>query len=298
MNGRVFMAKMVLCALFLLGIFVMIKALINQFGYNFEYRIRVTRELCVFRDRLQNNPTDREALTNLMVALDDSSRWKRIKAAECLGHVGKVAKDAVPALAKAVGKNELFESSEAALALASIGPDARPAIPELIEATKTGNGTLAWNAVKALGNMETDAETVVPALAKCLEGVGDPLPEGGAVGPELAIQARFALGKIAPYAQEALIPLRSELYTLNGRSRLSLATAIRIIDPADTESLQVLTGLVYDEDMNIAALTALGDLATTAKAAIPAIEIYLEQQTDDKKRQHAEITLQKLKGYR
>jgi HEAT repeat protein len=277
MKFPTFLAYMVTCTLFPAVILLLFVVVRNLFGDTIEKRIRVTGELRVFRDRLQNNPTDREALTNLMVALDDSYRWKRIQAAGFLGDVGPVAKDAVPALANALKKNEGFLRCEAALALSKLGPDARSAIPELIEATKTGNGTLAWNAVKALGNMETDAETVVPALAKCLEGVGDPQPEGGTVGPELAIQARFALGKIAPYAQEALIPLRSELYTLNGRSRLSLATAIRIIDPADTESLQVLTGLVYDEDMNIAALTALGDLATTAKAAIPAIETYLRK---------------------
>jgi HEAT repeat protein len=237
MRGR---AQIVCVALLLIGgVFVVTLVVVKRmFSDTIEKRIRVNTELGALRDRLQYNPTDREALTNLILALSDPYRFKRVRAASCLGHVGPAAKDAVPALAHALKGNEMFLSGAAALALSELGPDARGAIPELIEASQSGNGTTAWNAIKALSNMQSDAATVVPALIKCLDGVGDPLPDGGTVGPELAIEASNALAKFGPQAREALIPLKSKLNTSSGKLRSSLLRAIRFIDPEDASLLE------------------------------------------------------------
>lgn len=296
MRGQVKIVTIALFVVVSIGFIAILKNQLNQTRDTIENRKRVTGELRVFRDRLRDNPTDREALTNLIWALDDPYRFKRVKAAGFLGGVGTAAKDAVPALAKALKKNENFFSDEAARALANLGTDARAAIPELIEASHSGKGTLAWNAVKALSNMQSDAVTVVPALIKCLDGVGDPLPDGGTVGPQLAIEASNALAKFGTQAREALTPLKSKLNnTPSVELRLSLARAIRFIDPEDAESLEVLITLVNDGEIYSFALTTLGEFGTNANAAIPAVETYLEQQMDDGNRRHAEFTLQKLK---
>ena len=79
----------------------------------------------------------------LIAALNHEDLEVANTAANCLGLLGPRAKDAVPALAKAVTRdfnegfyNTLYPQASAAKALRRIGPQAKSAIPALIGALK------------------------------------------------------------------------------------------------------------------------------------------------------------------
>lgn len=192
----------------------------------------------------------------------------------------------MPALVRALKSNDVYLRREAALALRDIGPDAKEAVPALIEALKLGNCDTAWFSAEALGNIGSDAKEAVPALIECLDVHDLDNVSGFSLGPQLAFKAADAFAKLGPDAKEALPALKTHLHIPSDHYKVHLARAIRLINPEDADSLQTLTNLLQNARIEIrrAALSALNDLGTGARAAAPAIRSYLaRQQTEEDK---------------
>jgi len=102
--------------------------------------------------------------------LGDKEVGNRFYAAEALGKIGEPAKEAVPALIKALGDEKAEKvRSNVAEALGKIG-DAQ-AVPALIEALSDEVWGVRYSAARALGEI---GEPAVPALIEALSKIGEP----------------------------------------------------------------------------------------------------------------------------
>jgi HEAT repeat protein len=252
-------------------------------------RIRANQRLTELGDRLKKDPNDKQALAELIAALDSRYQFERPGAAVMLGQVGRgsLAPEVVPALSRAVTNENGFLSREAALALKGIGNGATGAVPYLVVALKKGNCDTAWFSAQALGGMRVESEPVIPALSACLDV---------SVGDQLAREAALALAQYGSQARQALPSLRVRLASANADLKVHLAYAIRAIDPDDAESLRVLTGFINDPAMSSRVLVALERIGTNARPAIPAVAAYLERESNEVARAEALLVLQRLAG--
>jgi hypothetical protein len=84
----------------------------------------------------------------------------------------------------------------------------------------------------------------------------------------------------------------------NSEFKLHLAHAIRSIDPHDQKAIEVLCDLLKDSKTSVQDYTlyALEDLGTNARPAIPAVEDYIQRQTNAPNKELAASTLQRLAG--
>ncbi len=134
---------------------------------------------------VQIDPEGTECVPALITALDHDDYGVVDTAANCLGLLGRQARDAVPALAKAVTRkfDEEFDSGvdpqvSAAKALRRIGPEATSAIPALIGALKYrrvvrpnidgspddyADYSAAAAAAEVLGSFGSEAKAAIPA---------------------------------------------------------------------------------------------------------------------------------------
>jgi HEAT repeat protein len=94
----------------------------------------------------------------------------RRQAVYALGQIGPGAREAVPALVKAVDDVKQEVRWYAVDALGRIGPDAEQAVPAIIAAAKdpANDRTFAQNAAKALGRIGPAAREAVPLLAEAV----------------------------------------------------------------------------------------------------------------------------------
>jgi HEAT repeat protein/lysophospholipase L1-like esterase len=117
-------------------------------------------------------------------------------AAWSLGNLGGAAQAAVPALARALSRDDT--NAVVAAALARIGPAAAGAVGVLVEALRSENPDRRWRAARTLGRIGPSAEPAVPLLISAL---ADP---NGAVRQHAA----RALGRIGPAARPAAAALQ------------------------------------------------------------------------------------------
>jgi HEAT repeat protein len=137
---------------------------------------------------------------DLIAKLGKKDSDVRRAAAKELGELGSEAKEAVPALTKALRDRDVFVRRFAAEALGNIGPDAKEAVGKLTLATKDERKEVSLAAVEALGKMGTAA---VPALQTTLkDSTRDPQVRG---------KAAAGLGKIGTGARSALKTLTEVL---------------------------------------------------------------------------------------
>jgi HEAT repeat protein len=100
----------------------------------------------------------------------ESPTEARKAAADSLGLLGKVAEDAVPALAEALKDMKSVEVRRAAaIALAQIGPPAVKALPELRQATHDEDKFVRSHATHTLGGLGKDAADAVPELIRLVK---------------------------------------------------------------------------------------------------------------------------------
>ena len=142
---------------------------------------------------------DAERVRRLSEALSSGDLAKRRDAAYELHVLGPRAKDAVPALTKALRDRDQHLWYYAATALARIGPDAVEATPALLDALRDGRGQRWYRAAYALGQV---GKAIVPELRAAVTEESDRLRRGAAK----------ALGWIGPDA-EAAIPELEDLLT-------------------------------------------------------------------------------------
>ena len=133
----------------------------------------------------------------------------RIAAAHALGQIGPGAREAVPALARALGvegrkrlsEEQLPEKVEAARALGQIGPGAQGAVPALVGALGADHSVLREAAARALGQIGPGAQEAVPALVAATGGDSHAASPRGDVA---RLEAVRALGQIGPAAHGAV----------------------------------------------------------------------------------------------
>jgi HEAT repeat protein len=160
----------------------------------------------------------------LLDHLNHKSPQVRLRAIVGLGKMGAAAKDAVPAIAKALSDPDKEMRNAAGKALARIGPTAVPVFIQELKNPASRNDILSARNLALIG---PDAADAVPALTECLKQkdndllataahalgeIGPPSWKAatsltlllGDGNPEVQKQARAALAKIGPGAIPAL----------------------------------------------------------------------------------------------
>jgi HEAT repeat protein len=159
-------------------------------------------------------PAAKEAVPALVKALEDTDSFISRRARAALGAIGPVAaREAVPALARLLKK--FGAKDEAVQALGRLGPDA---VPALLEATKDNKSP---ETVEALGAIGPGAKAAVPALVTLLT---DP-------DTFLRRAAAGALANIGPDAHEASSALVTALKDGDPVVRQRAAAALKRVDP-------------------------------------------------------------------
>jgi len=194
-----------------------------------------------------------------------NSESLRANAAQLLGRIGPPAKEAVPALIKALSSENSGIQASASAALGEIGPAAKEAVPALIKALSSENIRVRASASAALGQIGPAAKDAVPALTQTLStddqnnlrsSALEALEKIGVPTTELIVKkyiadlllehdskvralAAQALGKIGPEAKQAFPSLTAALDDSNGKVRAKAAAALIEIDkPAAAEVLK------------------------------------------------------------
>lgn len=132
----------------------------------------------------------------LVAALDSPDDFVSAFAAWSLGNMGPAAREAVPALVKALSREET--NAVVAGALARLGPAAAEAVPALVEALRSEDADRRFRAARTLGRIGPPAGAATAALAAVLR---DP-------SVEVRQHAARALGRIGPGARSAAAELQ------------------------------------------------------------------------------------------
>ncbi|MFN8092405.1 MAG: HEAT repeat domain-containing protein [Vicinamibacteria bacterium] len=133
----------------------------------------------------------------LVAALDSPDDYVAAFAAWSLGNLGAPAREAVPALARALSRART--DAVVAGALARIGPAAEGAVPTLVAALRGEDADRRWRAARTLGR-------IGPAAASAVGPLADALGDSG--NPALRLHAARALGRIGPAARPAAAALQ------------------------------------------------------------------------------------------
>jgi HEAT repeat protein len=222
------------------------------------------------------------------------SEWYRETYASCaIKALGEFEGDATPAvkvLAKCLDSRIRVVRLEAATALGRIGPSARDAIPALSRALResyvkikrdpTQYSCVGNNAAIALGLIGPEAVTT---LLSDLEDQS----------PDVRAKAALALGDIAEAASRTVVPLSRRLADVHASVRIAAAKAIGRLGPAAVEAAPELAKLLVDPakvpsiDPNLpvtdtetvceVALQALSSLQAEADQVMPAVALILPE---------------------
>jgi HEAT repeat protein len=229
-----------------------------------------------------SSPSARDALVKigdpavpaLTRILDGPDADMRVCAAEALGRIGAVARDAVPSLIRAIAQREAARDPEsdpltrhAVTALGRIGPDAKAALPILNHLFD-----------KKIGD---DYDMVI-----ALNGIGAP-PVRKLVHrliQDADSTAASLLARLGPEARDAIPSLTDAIHDMRLQVRFSAAIAIVHIKPRATEAVPVLIeALAYldDRDLDVFDVPgALAQLGPSASAAIPTLMRLVEKNCD------------------
>jgi HEAT repeat protein len=208
-------------------------------------------------------PDAKEAVPALIKALEDPEQQVWFGAVTALSLIGPEAKEAVPALIKGLDNRGRGRRDSAlqvwyrsAFALGKIGP---AAIPELLEALSQPSTSVRSGAALALGFMEAQAKD---AIAPLIHALGDP-------GEDVRQRAAEALGAIGP---DALPGLQKALADSSPEVRTGAAFALHELgDAAKPASERLAELLKKEEDPKVAAqcIDALSRIGYPPKDFIP-----------------------------
>jgi HEAT repeat protein len=201
--------------------------------------------------------------------------WKmRVCAAETLGRIGPVARDAVPSLLRAIEHPDTdphakILSHYAVQALGRIGPEAKAAVSTLSQLLDKEVGDDGYEAVIALDGIGTPP---VRKLAERIVQDGD-------------LSATDLLAWLGPKARGAIPALRGALADKRMQVRFSAAVALAHVEPAAKEAIPVLIeglGHLGDQTLELSGIAdALALFGPRGEAALPIlIEIATKRDRD------------------
>jgi HEAT repeat protein len=170
----------------------------------------------------------RDALPALVRAVEDDDAKVRESAAHAIGQMGP---DALPALSGLLTHADKYVRRNAVWAMGKLGPLARPALPDLCQALRDGDPRTASGAAQALGNMGTDGNEAVPYLAEAMRGTN-------------IVLCRLAAKALSQIGPPALATLITHLQHTDPFVRGESALALGWMGPIARSSVPLLAQLV------------------------------------------------------
>jgi HEAT repeat protein len=199
----------------------------------------------------------------------------RRNASYFLMKLGPKAKDALPALIKALDDSDKQVWSNSVSAIAAIGPDANQAIPALIDDlnSKKGRGQRGFDKNQALFRsayaLTRIGPAAIPPLILALSGDDTPLRAGAAK----------ALGGMGPAAKEAIPELIANLKHGDNDVQREVIDALASIG-ADAKPPVIMALAGKEARERSAAAMALAGMGRSAQDAAPAMFEQLARESD------------------
>jgi HEAT repeat protein len=189
------------------------------------------------------------AVPKLIAIVEDTQTHEFVRraAGECLGHIGPVAQEAVPALLHVLDTEKDFSLNWAARALGGIGAKDERVIPALLKLLDNPTCSADCATALALGRIGKSPSTVVPALVEMLKK-----------------NRRDPNEKDHKHAEE------------RGFRREKVVLALQGFGPGAEPAVAALVEIVQDgmeeRQTRMLAVEALGLIGPKAKAAVPALQ--------------------------
>jgi HEAT repeat protein len=177
----------------------------------------------------------RDAMPALVRALDDDDGKVRESAAHAVGQMGP---DALPALTAMLRHDDKYVRRHAVWALGKLGPLARPALYDLCDTLKDLDPRTASGAAQSLGALGSDGADAVPALAEAMRGTN-------------IVLCRLAAKALSQIGNPALATLIAHLQHADPFVRGESALAIGWIGAAARSAVPFLARLVRSPEGNL-----------------------------------------------
>jgi HEAT repeat protein/lysophospholipase L1-like esterase len=177
--------------------------------------------------------------TQLVADLASPKAEKRAAAAWRLGQMGAPAREALPALIRALHDPDVNVRWRAGDAIADLGVDAHCCLAGLVDVLKRADGPGRGAAARLIGKIGADAHDAVPFLAEALR---DPRED-------VRAQAVVALGQMGPAARPALPALIAAFE--DAAVRWQVADALGSIDVESPAVVRVLTRGLQDPSSSV-----------------------------------------------
>lgn len=170
----------------------------------------------------------RDALPALVRALDDEDAKVREAAAHAVGQMGP---EALPILCGMLAHADKYVRRNAVWAMGKLGPLARPALADLCRVLKDQDPRSASGAAQALGNMGADGADAISHLAEAMRGTN-------------IVLCRLAAKALSQVGQPALATLIAHLQHADPFVRGESALALGWMGPAAKSSVPFLARVV------------------------------------------------------
>lgn len=226
----------------------------------------------------------RKVVRALITAIDDEAEEVRRAAVIALEAIGCAAKDAIPALCRAL--KDPLTADVSAHALGTVGKGSTLAVAALREALNSQmalNSEVAYHAAYALGKLRSDAREALPELVEALrKGKRD----------SVRYAAADCLPRIGANPSDIVPPLVEALESKDSQLRHRAIEALGEIGlPAQAAIPALLNRLKNREDCH-EVVKALGSFGSEAAPSIPAIvDILKDSRSWDTLRSSAAETL-------
>ncbi|MBI4395563.1 MAG: HEAT repeat domain-containing protein, partial [Elusimicrobia bacterium] len=216
----------------------------------------------------------------LALTMREENAWFRCRAAEVLGMFGPLGGKAVPTLIKALEDHDLCVHDNAAESLGKIGKDA---VPALLDALKITRPDVRKGAAKAIAGMDEPLRKA--ALASLLEvfksedeyargeatmalvEIGEPAVSAVLAclkeeNPRLRERAIALLGEIVPKSRESVLPLLAAFKDPARIVRLKAAVVLGRMGDWNPEILPVLLPYLRSGDLAVrrGVIEAIGNM--------------------------------------
>jgi HEAT repeat protein len=225
----------------------------------------------------QIGPAAKGAIPYVLPVLKDRDGGIRLSALWYLAAMGSAPELHVPDIIQCLKDPEKSVRMKAMEVLGNCGLAAKNAIPELALQLKNTDGDLSVQAALALANIDPRQEGVLPLVMRAFN---DPDQK------DRAMTALGEMGNNAKPAAPALVQLiATDLDSENSddktSERAAAVTALTRIDGAEAiPELQHVISTDKDDEVRIAAVTALGGMGSSTPRAISALVVALNNDSD------------------